>query len=150
MIRPLDLERPLEWSDAFSVGHPVLDLEVRGLMESINNFRTTRSKDSVELRRVLFHSLALFAQNHFEHEDSILHKALMTEFSACAAPASRAMIEKCINAHAGALARLRAIGEDIVNASADDMPRYYAALKSWFAEHAVSDDARLKWVYQIQ
>jgi hemerythrin len=140
MVRPIEFERPLEWSDAFSVGHDLLDCELRGLLASINNFRTIGTTQNPELRCVLFHSLVLFARLHFEHQDTVLRDTLAGEFPP---RANQALIDMRTGAHEIALARLSAIGNAMAKAPANEMPRHYQALKLWFIEHAVSHNPHL-------
>jgi hemerythrin len=140
MVRSIEFERPLEWSDAFSVGHALLDNELRGLLASINNFRTIGSTRNFELRCVLFHSLMLFAQQHFEHEDRILRDSVSGEFPACS---NQTLIERRTGPHEIALAHLNAIGNAMAKAPANEMPRHYKALKRWFIEHVVGHNPHL-------
>jgi hemerythrin-like metal-binding protein len=150
MAHPLELERSLEWSDAFSVGHAVLDAEHRGLMASINNFRTAQSQDDVERRWMLFQSLVLLAEHHFDHEDAVLRKIVEggPEISEEAKSVSETAIREHISAHGVALAQLRAMGHSIESRTTSEPPAFYNSLKAWFVDHAINHDSYLKTVFQ--
>jgi hemerythrin-like metal-binding protein len=137
----------LEWKDAFSVGHTVLDMEHRGLLASINEICTGKPVENIEHR---VQSLMLLVKNHFDHEDATLREIIERgpEIPAGARAVSREAIWEHIRGHEIALARLTAIGQAIVNTGVDDLPRHCENLKRWFINHAVKHDAHLKSVFQ--
>src|SRR5690348_15356337 len=133
MVRSVELNRSLEWRDAFSVGHVVLDAEHRGLMAAINNFRTAQSRDDVEYRRTLFQSLVLLAQHHFGHENSILRKIVEggPEIAEEAKSVGEAALREHISAHESALDQLMAIAQNIGSNTTEETGSLYNALKAW-------------------
>jgi hemerythrin-like metal-binding protein len=137
----------LEWKDAFSVGHAVLDMEHRGLIARINEICTGEPIENIEHR---VQSLTLFVKDHFDHENAALRKIIEggPEISAGAKAVSADALLEHIHEHEIALARLTAIGQAIVDAGVDELPRHREDLKRWFIDHAVKHDSHLKSVFQ--
>lgn len=136
----------LEWRDAFSVGHPGLDMEHRNLVARINEICSGEALDNIEHR---IQSLMLFVKDHFDHENAALRKIIDSgpEIPASAKAVSAEVILEHIHEHEISLAKLRAIGQAIVDAGVNE--RHREALKSWFIDHATRHDAHLKSLFQV-
>jgi hemerythrin-like metal-binding protein len=135
----------LEWRDAFSVGHSGLDMEHRDLIARINEICSGEAIENIEHR---IQSLVLFVKDHFEHESAALRKIIdgSLEITASAKTVSADAILDHIHDHEISLAKLRAIGQAIVDAGVNERNR--EALKLWFIDHAIRHDAHLKSVFQ--
>lgn len=141
------MARQLEWKDAFSVGHAELDTEHRGLVARINEICSGEPVENIAQR---IHSLTLFVKDHFDHENAALRKIIAggPEIPVRAKAASADAIMEHIHDHGIALAQLKAIGQAVVDAGIDELPRHCQALQIWFIDHAIKHDALLKSVFQ--
>lgn len=147
------MQRRLEWSEAFSVEHPVLDGEHREMVEAIGRIvETSDASDPARLRPLLC-ALKEKAAAHFQHEDAILREILAFTTSARGsqkflAAMSEALIEDHLGGHADAAKILDEMIRDTLREKSCRVEALVDRLTHWFVHHAVKHDAHLKTLFQ--
>lgn len=147
------MQQRLEWSDAFSVFHPLLDAEHREMVEAIRRIaETSDASDSAGLRALLC-ALKEKTVSHFEHEDAILRE--IQAFTASArgtqkflAAMSEALIEDHLGGHADAAKILDEMIRDTLREKFCGVDALVDRITHWFVDHAVKHDAHLKTLFQ--
>jgi|SRR5579872_3843764 len=135
----------LPWSQDFAVGHETIDQQHRHMVDCINEIEgTIRVQDGARVPELL-KALRLAAEEHFREENAILWQILTGTYkrrSPKALPRHSGMItdavfEQHTADHAALLARFDNIAREPLASIID-------SLKSWFADHATDQDARLR------
>lgn len=143
------LRRQIGWSEAFRIGHPILDVQHIDLVRQINQIcAALDAKEDMTVKRVSLQTLVHSTKNHFADEIGFLHEA-----AANSPPGIRralALDEAAINthvaAHGRAFADLQALVGRIEGALADELPRHVEELIGWFVIEACQYDDRLNTV----
>ena len=146
------MDRPLQWSESFSVGHSELDEEHRRLVADINDIcHAYRAGQPPKRLHALLNSLATDTKRHLAHEDAVLR-----EFSAEAKRPTRAIlkaitdaaVEQHIAAHDQSFAQLGVIMRAAGPKTPDAASVLCAELTKWFLDHAIKYDSHLKTIFQ--
>lgn len=145
------MEQSFEWSDSYSVGHPVLDAEHREIMLAIS--RVAEAGDDQARLRPLLCDLRQKTADHFAHEDSILRRlAAATSTGRQSRKFLAAMIQALIDEHLAehdvALTSLEFMIRRILAEDWANHPPLGDTLTHWFVNHAVKHDAHLKTLFQ--
>lgn len=145
----------LSWSDAFAVGHDVLDAQHRGLIEAINKLcSAVLAKPGNDELCELCKSLKRAAEEHFTHENAILREILHNTDSGPKRRRRQAhlitltgtALEAHIADHSQAFSRLEQMLEHL-HIGADALA-FCNDLKDWFVQHAIKHDSHLKALFQ--
>lgn len=64
----------LAWKDRFSVHHPVIDAQHRGLLDLINDLGDLQGSADPDAMTEIFHQLCSYALNHFATEERLLEE----------------------------------------------------------------------------
>lgn len=141
----------MEWSDAYSVGHPALDAEHREIMFAIN--RTTDVGNDHARLRPLLCELKQKTAAHFAHESAILRGIAAATSSArhtrrFIAAMSQSLIDEHLAEHDVALASLEFMIRRTLSGNSAIAPAIGESLTHWFVNHAVKHDAHLKTLFQ--
>jgi hemerythrin len=143
------MARRREWSDAFAIGHTVLDARHRDLIRRINRLcAALDTKADMAPKHLELRSLLRAAKEHFDHEIAVLKDVVTRPAPVHAKVIGASAMGEHESAHDRALDELRAIVAWIERALADDLPRHAEELISWFVIHAIKHDANLKSVFQ--
>jgi hemerythrin-like metal-binding protein len=131
------------WRDIFAVGHRELDAEHRRLVGAINEIHSAECAERTpgQLRPML-NALFVAAEQHFEHENSVMRKIGPD------APVSSEAIDAHISVHERELSKLRSIIGSIGPVIDPIEPKLSYELRHWFAEHSIKYDAHLKMIFQ--
>jgi hemerythrin-like metal-binding protein len=130
----------LIWSESFAVGHKGLDAEHRDLVRTINEIHCAENARPPQALIRLSNALMLATIKHFQHENAVMCLEI-----------SGAAVSDTVNEHraehALVLNRLESI---IRNPYFLHTPHELSKnLKDWFLEHALTSDAQLKWLFEI-
>jgi len=145
------MAQTLEWSAAYSVGHPSLDVEHRDLMLTVA--RVSEADGEHAQLRPLLCELKRKAEAHFEHESAILREIVAATSSArqsrrLVAAMGQALIEEHLAEHDLALAVLDSMIRKTLSSPSRQMSSIGDNLTHWFITHAVKHDAHLKTLFQ--
>jgi len=145
------MPRSLEWTDAYSVEHPVLDGEHRAIMLAIG--RIAEAGDNHTRLRPLLCDLKEKTAAHFAHENAILREIAAATSSArrsqrFIAAMSQALIDEHIAEHDIALTSLEFMIRRTLADNSETVTAIGETLKHWFVNHAVKHDAHLKTLFQ--
>ena len=131
------------WREIFAVGHQELDAEHKRLVEAINEIHSAecagRTPDQL---RPMLNALFVAAEQHFEHENSVMRKIGPD------APINSEAIDAHMGAHERELSKLRSIIGSIGPAIDPAEPKLSHELRHWFVEHSIKYDSHLKMVFQ--
>ena len=145
----------LAWGEMFAVGHKGLDAEHRRLVVAINEIYSAEcSGRTPDQLRPMLNALFVSAQQHFEHENSVMRKIRLdasadeTPRSVILKPISREAIDEHIGAHERELSTLRSIIGSIGPGTDPTEPKLSYKLRHWFVEHSIKYDAHLIMVFK--
>jgi hemerythrin len=142
---------PLPWSDHFAVGHPLLDAQHRRLVELINDVcAAVLSATNPDRLAPLIELLHLSAREHFRQEDAVMWEIKMGTYEPMKGRSRpsrlvEAMAEAAFDDHIAEHATMLTRFDAIVETSADTLCE---ALKAWFVDHVIMQDAHLKSIFQ--
>ena len=143
--------RSFHWGDSFAVGHPLLDGQHRRLVELINDIdASVRAATNPRGLPALMELLRITAREHFRQEDAILWEIKMGTYEPLKGRARtshlvEAMANAAFDEHIAEHATLLVRFDAIVKASAETL---YEALKAWFLDHVIKQDAHLKAIFR--
>ena len=145
------MARTLEWSEAYSVGHPALDDEHREIMFAIG--RIAGGGDDQARLRPLLCDLKQKTAAHFAHEDAILREIVASTTSLrnrqrFLAAMSEALVQEHLSGHVEALSVLDSMICDTLRSGDAQLRALGESLAHWFVCHAVKHDAHLKTLFQ--
>ncbi len=152
------MAKRLGWSDAFSVGHDLLDAGHRRLIDTINALcAAIEGKQGPKQLRDLADALKLEAADHFGHEDAVLQEIIgdvvhaapqRREMRAHLKSMSDAALIEHIHEHGRQLTRLDLILRAQDPAIGPGTTSLFDELSDWFVKHAIKQDAHLKTILQ--
>ena len=115
------------WTEAFSVGVPLLDQQHQKLVELINRLLAFDDADASESYHNVLYDLLSFAKLHFQTEETLMR---MHRY-----PGLAAQVEE----HAGYLDKLKDFGADVRD-GVIDVRGLNVYLRAWWIEHIVESD----------
>jgi hemerythrin len=145
------MDRPLPWSEAFAVGHAVLDAQHRRLVELINDVgAAVRSKMNPERLVELLKMLRVAVEEHIRQEDALLWELKSGTYEPMKDRLRttyflEAMAEAAFDEHMAEHKTLLTRFNAIVSAPVDTLCEL---LKAWFLDHAIKHDAHLRAIFQ--
>jgi len=140
---------PLGWSDSFAVGHDAIDQQHRTLIQLINDVAAGALANGNRIAPLL-KTLGRAVREHFRTENAILWEIRMDAYEPLKKwPEARRVVagmagtlfDSHIVEHMTLLDRF----EQIIRLPLDTIGE---ALKSWFVDHAIKQDAELKTIFQ--
>ena len=122
----------IQWREALSVGHPVIDADHRRLLELINLFETA---EQANIEQSLF-ELVRYAKVHFAREEALQRQANFPEALK----------------HSGLHKKLMKTAEDFLHKWETSPGDGHAAmvdqiapfLKTWLIDHIINEDLKMK------
>lgn len=145
------MDRTLNWSEAFALGHPELDADHRALIQAVNTICAAyEAKREPEELRQLLSELEKLTKDHFDRENRVLSEIIARpEIHLQAAQGiSAAVLHEHMEEHQRTLARLQFITRATQPSTRSAGKLLSEELVTWFLEHAVKHDAHLKAVFQ--
>lgn len=152
------MQQRLEWSDAYSVLHPVLDSEHRTIADSINAIiDAVQNKSDIARLRGLLCTLKDNSTAHFAHEDAILREIVAFTSSARGgrkflAIMGQAVVDEHLATHAQAADALEGLIRSTLQTGQAAHAHFEGlgeTLVHWFVGHAIRHDAHLKALFQV-
>jgi hemerythrin len=140
----------LRWSDSFVVGHEVIDREHRTLVRLINEVGdAARAVDRDRLGATL-KSLGHAVADHFRSENSILWELQAGTYDGLkhSAAARRVVAGMASSVFADHMAEHASLLERFGEIANTPLETIGEALKAWFIDHAIKQDAHLKTIFQ--
>lgn len=147
----MERAQPLTWSDSFAVGHDELDSQHRSLVDAINEVRAAVGDTAhPERLREALGALREKALRHISRENALLLEIKSGTYEPPHARLEsrcflRPMAESALDQHMAKHDELLARLDEIIAGARDEL---YESLKSWFVDHAITDDLPLKAIFQ--
>lgn len=145
------LRRQISWSGAFTIGHPILDVQHIDLIRQINQLCTALdAKEDMTVKHDSLRTLVHSTKRHFADEIGFLREAAAKSLPGIrrVQALDEAAIDAHIAAHGRALAELQALVGRIEGALADELPCHVEELVGWFVLQASQYDDGLNAVFQ--
>ena len=144
------MNRPLSWTEHFTVGDETIDRQHRRILDAINEIdRAVSAGADAERLTPLVAALRLAAEEHFRDENSTLWQIKTGTFKRRSSKAlpkvTGVMADTEFDQHTAEHAvSLAALG-DIASAPVASIAE---RLKSWFVDHAIQHDSHLRAIFQ--
>lgn len=143
------MEKPLQWTDSFSVGHELIDKQHRTLVQLINDLAAAVPTNGGRTAPIL-KSLGRAVREHFRTENAILWEIRMgthdgVRNSAKARSLVAAMAGTVFDEHIVEHNRLLDRFDEIVSAPLETLVE---TLMAWFVDHVIKQDSHLKTIFQ--
>jgi hemerythrin len=143
------MEKPLQWTDSFAVGHGLIDQQHRTLIQLINDIAAAVPSNGKGTGPIL-KSLGRAVREHFRTENAILWEIRMgTHEGVRRSPRARtlvaAMAGSMFDEHIAEHNKLLDQFDEIVSAPLETLVE---PLVAWFVDHVIKQDSRLKAIFQ--
>ncbi len=143
------MDKPIHWSEIFSVGHELIDQQHRILIQHINDIAAAVPHNGTRTAPIL-KSLRRAVREHFHTENAILWEIRTgTHEGLRRSPKARALVATMAGSvfddHVAEHGRLLDHFDEIIRAPLETIVE---KLVAWFVDHAVKQDAHLKTIFQ--
>ncbi|HXP78236.1 MAG TPA: hemerythrin domain-containing protein [Stellaceae bacterium] len=143
------MDLPLPWRESFAVGHPVLDAEHQRMVALINDVISAIEKTPERIPDLLT-KLRTATREHVQNENALLWELRSGTYAALqgrarTAPFLKAMAEAAFDEHMAEHDMWLGRIDDTHDLPPDTLAE---TLKSWFLDHAIKHDSKLKAIFQ--
>lgn len=143
------MEKPLQWSESFAVGHGLIDQQHRTLVQLINDIAAAVPSNGNRTGPIL-KSLGRAVRDHFRTENAILWEIRMgTHKGVRRSPEARSLVASMagaiFDAHIAEHTKLLDHLDEIVSAPLETLVE---TLGAWFVDHVIKQDSHLKTIFQ--
>lgn len=146
------MDKPLSWSESYTVGHEALDAEHRRLIKAIND--VCAACDARQPAKSIYALLEVVEREtvtHLRHEDKVMHD-IFGDTARKVHGEVKGMTQRAIDGHLAEHERnlkdLRAIMRTARAETDCGAAHICDELKHWFFDHAVKYDSQLKAIFQ--